>query len=301
MPLSQHPSQGGDGDNDAIVPLISNLPPGNRKSNRKDVNDMSAYETILLAAPETGIAQITMNHPASLNALSGQTVEELARAIDELEKDDAVRVVVMTGAGKAFVAGADIAYMSKLTAEEARVFSLDTDAVYEKIRTSKKIYIAAVNGFALGGGCELALACDLCLASEYAKFGLPEVGLGILPGGGGTQRLPLRVGAQRAKELILTGDHIRADEAREIGLALKVYAAEELLPGAYDLARRILKNSPLAVKYAKECIQCSEKETLLPGIEYENALFGLCFAAPDQREGMAAFLEKRKPDFRRTF
>lgn len=255
----------------------------------------------MLGIPEDGVAQITMNHPASLNALSGQTIEELAQAIDELEQNNAVRVVVITGAGKAFVAGADIAYMSKLTAEEARIFSLDTDAVYEKIRTSKKVYIAAVNGFALGGGCELALACDLCVASEYAKFGLPEVGLGILPGGGGTQRLPLRVGTQRAKELILTGDHIRADEAKEIGLTLKVVSAEALLSEVYELARRILKNSTLAVKYAKECIQCSEKTNLLPGIEYENALFGLCFAAPDQREGMNAFLEKRKPNFCQSF
>lgn len=262
---------------------------------------MKAYETIILTSPEAGIAQITMNRPASLNALSGETIEELMQAINELEHDNSVRVVVMTGTGKAFVAGADIAYMSNLTAEDARIFSLDTDMVYEKIRTSKKVYIAAVNGFALGGGCELALACDLCIASEYAKFGLPEVGLGILPGGGGTQRLPLRVGTQQAKELILTGDHIRASQAKEIGLVLNVFSAETLLSEAYNLARRILKNSPLAVKYAKECIQCSEKELLLPGIEYENALFGLCFAAPDQKEGMAAFLEKRKPNFQQAF
>lgn len=258
------------------------------------------YSTIFVSVPREGTAQITMNRPAVLNALSGQTIAELGHAIDALEQRADVRVVVVTGAGKAFVAGADIAYMATLTAEEARWFSRDTHDVYERMRRSRKVYLAAVNGFALGGGCELALACDLCLASEYARFGLPEVGLGILPGGGGTQRLSLRVGAQRAKEMILTGDTIRASEALEIRLVLAVVPADELLEEAYRLAGRILKNAPLAVQYAKECIQCGEAETLRQGIEYENTMFGLCFAAPDQREGMSAFLEKRKPGFQRV-
>ena len=258
------------------------------------------YETILVTSPEAGIAQITINRPEMLNALSGQIIQELAQTIDALEEDENVRVVVITGAGKTFVAGADIAYMVKLSAEEARVFSADTDAVYERMGRSKKIYIAAVNGFALGGGCELALACDLCLASEYAKFGLPEVGLGILPGGGGTQRLSQRIGIQKAKEMILTGEYIGASEALETGLVLRVVPADELIPEARKLAGRILKNAPLAVRYAKECIQFSENQLLLPGIEHENTLFGLCFAAPDQSEGMTAFLEKRKPIFQKT-
>lgn len=255
------------------------------------------YQTIQLSTPQAGIAQITMNRPEALNALSGTVIRELSQAIESLEADRRIRAVVLTGAGKAFVAGADIAYMAGLSAEEACLFSRDTDGVYEQIRTSPKIYIAAVNGFALGGGCELALACDLCVASEHAKFGLPEVGLGILPGGGGTQRLSLRVGAAKAKELILTGEHIRSGEALEIGLVNRVVPAGELLSYAYDLAARILKNAPLAVKYAKQCIQQSEAAALQSGITYENALFGLCFAARDQKEGMTAFLEKRRPDF----
>lgn len=259
------------------------------------------YETILISSQSDEIAQITMNRPEKLNAFSAQTIRELAHAIDALEENKSVRVVILTGAGKAFVAGADIAYMAKLNAEEARIFSLDTNDVYDKIMRSKKIYIAAINGIALGAGCELALACDLCLASQYVKFGLPEVCLGILPGGGGTQRLSLRVGSQKAKEMILTGDPIDASEALEIGLVLTVVPEDDLLPQAYNLASRILKNAPLAVKYSKECIQSSEKGVLVPGIEYENTLFGLCFATSDQREGMSAFLEKRKPKFQKTF
>lgn len=259
------------------------------------------YHTLQIDVPGTGIAQITFNRPETLNALSGETIRELSDAVGKLDEDDSVRAVMLTGAGKAFVAGADIAYMSGLSADQARAFSRETDAIYERIGRSKKIYIAAVNGFALGGGCELALACDLCIASEYAKFGLPEVGLGILPGGGGTQRLRLRVGAQKAKEMILTGEHIRAAEALEIGLVLQVVPAAELMAEACALAGRILKNAPLAVTYAKECIQFSEGVTLSPGVAHENTLFGLCFAAPDQHEGMAAFLEKRRPNFQQTF
>ncbi len=259
------------------------------------------YKNILLSSPEEGVMQITMNRPKALNAFSGQTVEELMHAVNTIEEDDTIRVVVVTGAGKAFVAGADMGYMAKLSAEEARVFAADTTDIYEKIGYSKKVYIAAVNGFALGAGCEFSLACDLCLASEHARFGLPEVGLGILPGGGGTQRLTLRVGSQRAKEMILTGDHIRAAEALEIGLVLRVVPADDLLTEAFALAKRIVKNPPLAVKYAKECVQFIENGSLLPGISHENTLFGLCFATPDQREGMAAFLEKRKAVFQKTF
>lgn len=257
--------------------------------------------TTLKVARDAAVAWITLDRPDTLNALSGTTVKELSCAVRELEVDTEVRVVVVTGAGKAFVAGADIAYMSRLTPDEARRFSADTSSIYEQIRTSQKIYIAAVNGFALGGGCELALACDLCIAAEHAKFGLPEVSLGILPGGGGTQRMSLRVGVQRAKAIILTGDPIRAAEALEIGLVLQVVPAKELVSAAKSLAERILKNAPLAVCYAKECIQCSERNALMTGIEQENLLFGLCFAVSDQREGMTAFLEKRPPNFQKTF
>lgn len=254
------------------------------------------YKTIAVESHD-GVCLLTMNRPEVLNALSGEVICELNEALAQLERNQDIRVVILTGAGKAFVAGADIAYMERLSAEQARIFACDTDAVYEKIRRSSKIFIAAVNGFALGGGCELALACDLCLASERAKFGLPEVGLGILPGGGGTQRLSLRVGEQKAKEMILTGQQIKADEALRIGLILQVTSSDSLLDEAYALARRILKNAPLAVSYAKACIQRVQAPVLDPGIEYESLMFGLCFATADQREGMRAFLEKRPPEF----
>ncbi len=258
------------------------------------------YETILLNMGN-GVATITMNNPKTLNALSGLTIRELSDALTVLEADDTIRVVVVTGSGKAFVAGADIPYMAEMTPEQARGFARDTTEIYQRMSDSNKVFIAAVNGFALGGGCEFALACDLRIASEFAKFGLPEVGLGILPGGGGTQRLTKLVGTQKAKEMILTGNPIRAEEALRIGLVCKVVNADDLLPTAYDLAKDIIKNAPLAVKYARECIQRSEGLDVLTGIEYENAIFGLCFATSDQREGMKAFLEKRKPDFQKTF
>lgn len=254
------------------------------------------YQTILLDVKE-GVCLLTMNHPETLNALSDVTIRELLDALDKIERDTAIRAVILTGAGKAFIAGADIAYMENLTAEQASKFSRATNAVYEKITSSPKVFIAAVNGFALGGGCELALACDLRIASEHAKFGLPEVGLGILPGGGGTQRLPRLIGTQRAAELILTGRTVKAPEALEIGLVLRVVPADNLMDSAFALAGHILKNAPLAIKYAKECIRQSEELTLSAGIEYENAMFGLCFAAPDQKEGMAAFLNKRNAKF----
>ena len=258
------------------------------------------YKTIPLELKDK-ICQLTMNNPETLNALSDLTLKELSDALDRIEEDNSVRVVIVTGAGKAFVAGADIAYMAKLTPEQACKFSRDTGAVYEKIAASQKVFIAAVNGFALGGGCEFALACDLLIASEKARFGLPEVSLGILPGGGGTQRLPRLIGGQRAKEMILTGRTVKAQEALEIGLVCKVVAPEELMPCAYETAQAILKNAPLAVKYARECVQQSEELTLDAGIEYENTMFGLCFATEDQREGMAAFLEKRAPEFQNGF
>ena len=247
------------------------------------------------------VGTITMDRPSALNALSDQTVRELTDAVERFERDDSVRAVILTGAGKAFVAGADIAYMAQLAPEEARAFARDTTDLYARIAASRNVYIAAVNGFALGGGCELALACDLRVASERARFGLPEVGLGILPGGGGTQRLPRAVGAQKAMEMILTGEAIRAEEALATGLVCRTVPPDDLLPCAYELARRILQNAPLAVKYARECIHRAQEPGLAEGIGFENAMFGLCFADPDQREGMSAFLEKRTPAFRPGF
>ena len=258
------------------------------------------YKTIQLDFQD-GICLLTMNNPKTLNAMSDVTIAELSSALDEIEQDNSIRVVIVTGNGKAFIAGADIGYMKNLDSEQAREYAKSTTDVYDKIRDSKKVFIAAINGYAFGGGCEFALACDLCIASENARFSQPEVSLGILPGGGGTQRLARLVGVQKAMELILTGSVIRADEALRIGLVCAVVPAEDLMDRAYEMANRILKNAPLAVKYARECIRQSEMLTLNAGIEYENAMFGLCFASPDQGEGMAAFLEKRAANFQTGF
>ena len=259
------------------------------------------YNTLLLDV-KGGICQITLNRPGSLNAMSDEMHGELSHVLDRIEADNHIRVVILTGAGKAFVAGADISCMAQFCAEEARSFSktaeLDLNA---KMTASKKIFIAAVNGYALGGGLELAMACDLILASEHARFGLPEVGLGILPGAGGTQRLPRLIGFQKAMEMVLTGSVIKAAEALEIGLVCRVTPAVELLETAYAMAEKIMKNAPLSVAYAKACVQQSRELPLSQGLQYENAMFAMCFAAPDQKEGMSAFLEKREAAFQPGF
>ena len=254
------------------------------------------YQTIKKEVNE-GICILTMDNPKSLNALSDLTFSEIGHAIDSIDKDEEVRVVIVTGEGKAFIAGADISHMANQTPDEAKAFSELNAFVYRKIEKSPKVFIAAINGFALGGGCEFALACDIRIASERAKIGLPEVGLGILPGGGGTQRLPNLVGLAKAKELILTGDILRAEEALVIGLVNHVVPADELMDFAKKLAQRIIKNAPRAVSYAKACVQYSAEADLDTGIMYENSMFGFCFATADQKEGMAAFLEKREAKF----
>lgn len=254
----------------------------------------------LLIEKEEALATVTINTPNNLNALSDITVHELLYLIDELENDKKIRVVIITGAGKAFVAGADISYMESLSPEQARVFSKDTVKVYDKIRKSPIIFIAGVNGYALGGGCELASACDIRIASQYAKFGLPEVGLGIIPGGGGTQRLPRLIGTQRAMYLALTADIIKADKALEYGIVMEVVSSDELIERTKEIAYKIINNAPMAVKYVKESILNCEEVPLSAGMEYENILFGLCFANVDQKEGMNAFLNKRKAEFSKS-
>jgi len=258
------------------------------------------FETIQVSTTQNGICTITMNRPEALNALSDITIAELSRALDQIEAQEETRVVIITGSGKAFVAGADITYMTTLTPDEALIFSRNTTEIYRKMNGSKRIFIAAVNGFAMGGGCEFALACDLRIASEKAVFALPEVSLGILPGGGGTQRLSRLVGTQKAAELILTGAVIKAAEALAYGLVCQVTEPENLMEKAMELAQKIIKNSPLAVSYAKRCIRQSEQVNLEAGIELENMMFGLCFADSDRLEGLTAFQESRKPDFRKT-
>jgi enoyl-CoA hydratase len=250
------------------------------------------FETIVVRA-DGPIATVTINREAALNALSSRVIAELTAATGELEVSTEVRVVVVTGAGdKAFVAGADIAEMADLAPPQAHAFAELGGALGEAIESSEKAWIAQVNGFALGGGCELALACDFIYASDRAKFGQPEVKLGVIPGFGGTQRLARRVGVAKAKELCFTGDTIDAAEALRIGLADAVVPHAELAGKVTALAGRIAANGPLAVAECKRLIQRGQSMALADALALEQRSFGLLFASADQREGMAAFLAK---------
>ncbi len=251
-------------------------------------------ETILIAK-EGHVATITINRPKALNALSTQVLTELNAALDEVAADKDVYALVITGAGeKSFVAGADIAEMKDKSVEEAAIYGKFGNEVFRKIETFRCPVIAAVNGFALGGGCELAMSCDIRVASENAVFGQPEVGLGITPGFGGTQRLARLVGAGIAKEMIYTARNIKADRAAEIGLVNKVVAAEELLPTVMKMAAGIAKNAPIAVAYAKKAINNGLQTDIDGGIAIEVEEFSNCFATEDQTYGMTCFLEKVK-------
>jgi enoyl-CoA hydratase len=243
------------------------------------------------------LAIITIDREKALNALSSVVMAELVLAAAEVEGDPSVRVVTLTGAGvKAFVAGADISEMAQMTAEQAASFVKNGARVGTAIETSKKPWIAAVNGFAFGGGCELALCCDFIYASESAQFGQPEVKLGVIPGLGGTQRLARRVGVAKAKELCMTGDTIHALEALRIGLADAVVPAAELMPKVTALAERIAGNGPHAVAEVKRLVHEGQSLTLEQALVAEQAAFAECFATEDQKEGMAAFLAKpRRP------
>ena len=239
-----------------------------------------------------GIA--TINRPEALNALNSTVISELEQLISEVEKDAELGAFIITGEGRSFVAGADIGEQSTMDVAAGRKWGQRGSALFRRIEKLEIPTIAAVNGFALGGGCELALCCDIILASEKAKFGQPEVGLGITPGFSGTQRLPRRVGVAKAKELIFSGKQIGAEEAKRIGLVNEVYAAEELLNKAVEMAKSFTANAPIAVKYSKACIDRGMQMDIDNGIALENELFAMCFATEDQKEGMGAFLEKRK-------
>lgn len=255
------------------------------------------YENVILKK-EDYLAIVIINRPNALNALNKQTLEELNDAIEDIKNDPVIKVAIITGAGnKAFVAGADIAYMQNLSVQEARAFAEYGQRVLRTIETMEKPVIAAINGYALGGGCELAMACDIRLAAENAVFGQPEVGLGIPPGLGGTQRLSRLVGEGRAKELIFTGDSIKADEAYRIGLVNHVYPAAELEEQAKKMAQKIARQSAMAVGYSKYAINKGMQVDIDTGMSIESSAFGICFSGADQREGMSAFLEKRKPRF----
>lgn len=255
-------------------------------------------ENLLLEISE-GIATVTVNRPAAMNAMNMATLEELEAVVEEIGRNPEIRAAILTGAGtKAFVAGADIAVMRDMTQTQARDLALKAHGIYAAIESSPKPFIAAVNGYALGGGCELAMACDIRIASENARFGQPEINIGILPGFGGTQRLPRLVGKGRALEIILTGDMIDAREALRIGLVNRVAGQGELLDEARNLARRIASKGLVAIRLCKEAVGNGLEMDLARACVYEAGLFGCSFATADQKEGMGAFLEKRPPVFR---
>lgn len=249
----------------------------------------------LLLETRGPVAVVTINRPQALNALCSALLEELRETFGAMARDEAVRAVVLTGAGKAFVAGADIAEMRGFTPEEANAYAARGAQAFAAVETLPQPVIAAVNGYALGGGCELALACDIRLASEKARFGQPEVGLGITPGFGGTQRLPRAIGAGLALEMILSARPIDAHQALAVGLVNAVYAPEALLEEAVRLAETIARNAPVAVRAAKRAVHLHARRALDEDIAGEGRLFAQCFATEDQKEAMAAFVEKRTP------
>lgn len=243
---------------------------------------------------ENGVGILTIDRPRALNALNDQVISELDQVLDQIDPDQ-VRCVIVRGSGeKAFVAGADIAQMSTLTQQEGQAFGKLGNDVFRKLETLSVPTIAAVCGFALGGGCELAMSCDIRICSDTAVFGQPEVGLGITPGFGGTQRMARLIGPGMAKQLIYSARNIKAEEALRIGLVNAVYPVEELMPAAEKLARTIAQNAPIAVRACKKAINDGLQTDMEQGMEIEEALFGSCFETADQREGMTAFLEKRK-------
>ena len=255
-------------------------------------------DNILLEEPGAGIYLLTVNRPQALNALNEATLAEIGEAVAQVGGAAEARVLLVTGAGeRAFVAGADIVEMKDKTVEEARVFSEQGMRVMHAIEALPVPAIALVNGYCLGGGCELAMACDFILAADNAVFGQPEVNLGIPPGFGGTQRLPRRVGSARALELIASGRQVRADEALRIGLANHVYPPAELRTKGLELARAIATKGPAAVRLVKQAMQRGRDLDLYAACELEPELFAQAFATADQKEGMQAFLEKRPPQF----
>jgi enoyl-CoA hydratase len=257
-----------------------------------------AYENILFEKRD-GIAYITFNRPKVLNALNRKTIEELRDALLDARDDSSVRVLIVTGAGeKSFVAGADISELAQRTPVDGKDFSLFGQSVFHLLETLGKPSICAINGFALGGGCELALSCTIRLAGKTAKLGQPEVKLGIIPGYGGSQRLARLCGKGVAHELCLTGEMITAEEAQRIGLVNHIYEPAELLPAAEALAKKIIANAPLAVRYTLEAIERGVEMPQEEGLFLEATLFGLSCATEDMREGTKAFLEKRKAEFK---
>ena len=256
------------------------------------------YENLIYETRDA-IAVVTINRPSVRNALNSATVRELAGAFEQAKSDDNIRVVILTGAGeKAFVAGADINELAVQSPVSGKEYALAGQRVFDAIENLAKPVIAAVNGFALGGGCELAMACTFRLASDNAVFGQPEVKLGILPGYGGSQRLPRLVGKGRAMQILLTGEMVSAADAMRIGLVNQVVALPELLSTAESIARKIMANGPLAVRFVLEAVNRGMEMTQAEGQFLEATLFGLCCATEDMKEGTRAFLEKRQANFK---
>jgi len=257
-----------------------------------------AFDTLLLER-DGAIATITINRPKVLNALNSQTLDELRRALLELQRDAEVRVVILTGAGeKSFVAGADINELAVQTPTGGREHALAGQHVFDLIENLGKPVIAAVNGYALGGGCELAMACTLRIAADTARLGQPEITLGLLPGYAGTQRLPRLVGKGKAMEMILTGAPIGAEEAQRIGLVNRVAPAADLMAEAKELAAQLAASAPIAMRYIMNAVNRGVEMPFADACQYEAALFGLVASSEDMREGTKAFLEKRKPAFK---
>ena len=251
----------------------------------------------LLVAREDPIAVIQLNRPEVLNALNEELMDELVRTLEGLDADEAIRCIVLTGNEKAFAAGADIKKQF-IEATPVSMLAGDLTTKWERIRKIKTPIIAAVSGYALGGGCELAMVCDIIVASETAQFGQPEINLGIIPGAGGTQRLTRAVGKWVAMEMVLTGRRIKADEAKAMGLAAHVYPAASYLDDAKALARTIAEKPPIAVRLATEAVDLAWNSTLDAGLEFERKAFYLLFATEDKKEGVDAFVNKRKPVFK---
>jgi enoyl-CoA hydratase len=256
-----------------------------------------SYKNILLNKKE-GIGIIIINRPKVLNALNIETIKEIINGIEELENDKKIKVAVITGKGKAFIAGADISQMKNMTSLEAKEFAEIGHNMLFKIENSRLPFIAAINGYALGGGCETLMACDICIASKNSKIGQPEINLGIHPGFGGTQRLPRLIGKMKAKELLLTGKNIDAEEAKRIGLINDVVEEEKLMEITYKIAENISKKSPVQTQFIKSLVNKGSDIDINTACSLEISHFSASFSTEDQREGMAAFLDKKKPVFK---
>lgn len=257
-----------------------------------------SYQTLLFES-KSGIAYVTINRPDKLNALNAQAKQELLQVFEQIKQNEDTHVVILTGAGeKSFVAGTDIGELTELNADTGKLFAMGGQEVFDRIENLGKPVIAAVNGYALGGGCELALACHIRIASENAKFGQPEVNLGIIPGYGGTQRLARLIGKGRAMEMILTGDQIDAQEALRVGLVNRVVPLGELMKTAEAIAQKILSKGQVAIRLALKAVNMTGETNLTDGLALEASLFGVCCGSEDFKEGTKAFLEKRKPVFK---